>query len=158
VGKPEARVVMVPRWVTVLLLIAVSLAMAGLIFLLSGRATLRDRLTLTAIISLVRRYDSGTISSDALMASMATAIADVLFFLPWGALAFLALDGAGDRRMRTYLSAMILGVAFALALVAWQNTLATRVTGLYDAAWNAVGCFAGAVAGHLRKRVRIRFA
>jgi len=49
------------------------------------------------------------------------------------------------------------GVAFALALIAWQNRLPTRVTGWYDALWNSAGCAAGAVLGDLRKRVRVRF-
>jgi len=84
-------------------------------------------------------------------------IADILFFMPWGALAFLSFDGGEQRRLRTYLLTLAVGVTFALGLVAWQSRLPTRVTGWEDAGWNMLGCLAGAVCGHLRKRVRVRF-
>ncbi|HEX3067164.1 MAG TPA: hypothetical protein VHX14_01220, partial [Thermoanaerobaculia bacterium] len=97
------------------------------------------------------------ISNDALLATAAPGIADMLFFLPWGALAFLAFDGGEEHRLRTYLLTLAVGVTFALGLMAWQSRLPTRVTGWDDAGWNAVGCLLGAVAGHLRKRLRVRF-
>lgn len=149
--------VTVPRWVTVVLLAAASLAMAALVAGLSGRAYLRARLTIPEVVSLIHRYDEGAISNDALLATAAPGIADTLFFMPWGALAFLAFDGGEQHRLRTYLLTLAVGVTFALGLVAWQSALPTRVTGWDDAGWNTLGCFVGAVAGHLRKRVRIRF-
>ena len=133
-GKGEIRIIHVPRWVTVALWVLLSAAMAGVIYALSGRAYAQER------------------------ASVAAMIADILFFLPWGAVAFLALDRAGSSRARTYLLTLLVGVAFALALIAWQQTLPTQVTGWIDAIWNSAGCLAGAVAGHARKRMRIRFA
>lgn len=157
-GKRDARVVVVPRWVTVLLLILVTAGMAGTIYFLSGRAMLRDRMSVAEVVSLVRRYDEGSVGNVAMLASIAPAIADAGFFLPWGALAFLAFDRRDEeRRARTYALVVGLGVAFALVLAAWQNVLPTRVTGWDDVAWNLLGCLAGAAAGHLRKRVRIRF-
>jgi VanZ like family. len=136
----------------------VTAAMAGTIFLLSGRATLRERMSVAEVVSLVRRYDQGSMGNVAFLASVAPAIADALFFLPWGALAFLSFDARNQtRRGRTYLLVLGLGVAFALVLAAWQDMLPTRVTGWDDVAWNTMGCLAGAAAAHLRKRVRIRF-
>jgi len=157
VGKPVIRTFHVPRWVTIVLLVAVSIAMAALIAFLSGRAYLRQQLTVADIVSLIHRYDRGALSNDALLATMAQQIADVLFFMPWGVLAFLAFDGGEHRRLRTYLLTLAVGVTFALGLVAWQSALPTRVTGWEDAGWNMAGCLAGAVGGHLRKRVRVRF-
>jgi hypothetical protein len=148
---------MVPRWVTSSLLGILSVGMAGLILALSGRAYLGARLTVPEVVSLIHRYDRGGMSNDALLATAAPAIADILFFLPWGVLAFFAFDGGEGHRLRTYLLTLAVGVTFALGLVAWQSTLPTRVTGWDDAGWNAAGCLGGAIAGHLRKRLRIRF-
>ena len=157
VGKPGIRTFRVPRWVTIIFLVAVSIAMAALVVFLSGRAYLRQQLTVPDIVSLVHRYDRGALSIDTLLATMAPEIVDVLFFMPWGALAFLAFDGGEQHRLRTYLLTLAVGVTFALGLVAWQSALPTRVTGWEDAGWNMLGCLAGAVCGHLRKRVRVRF-
>jgi hypothetical protein len=156
-GKPTIRTILVPRWVTVALLILLSGGMAGVIAMLSGRAYARQGLTTAEVIALVHRYDRGALSNDAVLATAAPAIADILFFIPWGALAFLAFDGGEGHRFRTYLLTLAVGLTFALGLVAWQSALPTRVTGWQDAGWNTFGCLAGAVAGHLRKRLRVRF-
>ncbi|HEV7442719.1 MAG TPA: VanZ family protein [Steroidobacteraceae bacterium] len=155
-GKRTIRTILVPRWITVTLLILLSVAMAGTIAMLSGRAYLRQGLTIPDLVALAHRYDRGALSNDALLATAAPGIADILFFMPWGALAFLAFDGEGHR-LRTYLLTLAVGLTFALGLVAWQSALPTRVTGWQDAGWNTFGCFVGAVAGHLRKRLRVRF-
>jgi glycopeptide antibiotics resistance protein len=152
-GKPTTRVVLVPRWVTVALLLCVSAAMALLILELSGRAYLHERTSAVEVLSLVRRYDA--ITPTAFIAAIAPVITNILFFVPWGALAFLAFD----RRPRaaTYLLTLAVGVAFACLLVAWQSALPTRITGWNDAGWNTVGCAVGAMGAHLRKQVRVRF-
>lgn len=155
-GKASVRVIQVPRAATAAMLVVLSIAMALVIFALSGRAYQRDRMSMAQVVSLVRRYDRGGLTNDALLASVAPAIADVCFFIPWGALAFLSFD-AERHRVRSYLLTLIVGVTFAFGLVAWQSALPTRVTGWDDAGWNGVGCLAGAVGGHLRKRVRVRF-
>lgn len=156
-GNETIRNVTVPRGVTITLLIALSAGMAALIAGLSGRAYLGARLTIPEVVSLIHRYDAGTVSNDALLATAAPGIADMLFFMPWGVLAFLSFDGGEEHRIRTYLLTLVVGVTFALGLVTWQSALPTRVTGWDDAGWNMLGCLTGAVAGHLRKRVRVRF-
>ena len=155
-GRKEIHVVRVPRWVTVLLWVAVSVAMAVAIFFLSGHAYRREA-SFTDFVSMVRRYDQGNASNSAILATIAPAIGDILFFLPWGALAFLSLDGPNRSRKSIYGATVALGVAFALGLTAWQTVLPTRVTGGIDCLWGAVGCGAGAALGHARKRVRVRF-
>jgi glycopeptide antibiotics resistance protein len=157
VGNPTIRTILVPRWVTIALLVLLSIGMTVLIAMLSGRAYVRPRLTIPELVSLIHRYDQGALSNDALLATAAPGIADILFFIPWGTLAFLAFDGGEQHRLRTYLLTLAVGAAFALGLVAWQSALPTRVTGWEDAGWNTLGCLAGAVGGHLRKRLRIRF-
>src|SRR5712691_122338 len=155
-GMSDIRVIHVPRWVTIALWILVSAAMVLTIHLLSGHAYHRQS-SFADVAAMVYRLDRGTASSSVLLATIAPATADVLFFLPWGALAFLSLDGAQRSRKGLYLATITLGVAFALALMAWEEWLPTRVTGGIDTLWNAVGCAAGAALGHTRKRVRVRF-
>jgi hypothetical protein len=147
VGKSEIVVVRVPRGITVVLWMAVSAAMVALIYALSGRAYVQDRATIIPEMG----------EPVAALATSAPIVADILFFLPWGALAYLALDRENSSRLRTYIATMVVGAAFALVLTAWQRSLPTRVTGWIDAIWYAAGCLAGAAAGHARKRVRIRF-
>ena len=151
-GKSEIRVVHVPRWLTIFLWLAVSAAMAGSVDLLSGRAYVRET-SLSTIIASMRRSTSTT----TILAAIAPAATDVLFFVPWGALGFLSLDTERHSRKVTYLATILLGVAFALALMAWQTVLPTRITRGIDALWNVVGCTGGAMVAHGRKRVRIRF-
>jgi glycopeptide antibiotics resistance protein len=152
-GKPTTVVILVPRWASVAMLVGLSAAMALLILALSGRAYLHERTSIVEVLSLVRRYDR--LTPTAFIAAIAPVITNILFFLPWGALAFLAFD----RRSRaaTYALTIAVGVAFACVLVAWQGALPTRVTGWNDAAWNTVGCAVGAMGAHLRKELRIRF-
>ena len=153
----EARVIVVPRGVTIALLVLTTAGMVATLFLLSGRARLRGRMSIPEVVSLVRRYDQGELGNVAVLASIAPAIADALFFLPWGALAFLSFDGSPERRGRTYAVVAGLGVAFALVLAAWQEMMPMQVTGWDDVSWNWIGCLTGATLAHLRKRIRLRF-
>jgi len=149
-GKAEIRVIHVPRWLTVFAWLIVSAAMAGSVYLLSGHAYARET-SFSAIIAAIRT----STSASSVLAAIAPATADILFFVPWGALAFLSLDR--NRRRVTYAVTIALGVAFALALMEWQSVLPTRITKGIDALWNVAGCISGAVLAHARKRVRIRF-
>ena len=157
VGKSEIKTVIVPRSVTVALLTAITALIALSVYALSGHATMHGRFGFGELLALVRRYDAGAAGNVMLLSDIAPAAADVLLFIPWGAVAFLAFDRGESRRASTYALTFAVGVAFALALVEWQNRLPTRVTGWYDALWNCAGCAAGAILGDLRKRVRIRF-
>jgi len=149
-GKGEIRVVRVPRWLTVIVWLIVSAAMAASVYMLSGRAYSRD-VHLSSIVTALQRSTSVT----SVLVAVAPATADFLFFVPWGVLAFLSLD-SGSRKA-TYLVTLLLGVAFALALMGWQAVLPTRISRGVDALWNVTGCAAGAMIAHARKRVRIRF-
>lgn len=155
-GKREIKVIHVPRWITVALWLLVSAAMVLAIDLLSGHAY-RPQTSFAEILSMVHRSEHAPASSSVLLATIAPAAADILFFVPWGALAFLSFDTSKRPRTSTYAVTLTLGVAFALALLTWQAVLPTRVTGGPDAFWQIVGCAAGAALGHARKRVRVRF-
>jgi VanZ family protein len=150
-GKAEVRIIVVRRSVTVALLVAVSLLIVLLLLFLSGKAYVRDRPRWIEILS------NGVVSKDALLAALMPPIANALLFFPWGFLMFLAVDRAGRPRLRAYVLTVAASLAFAAALVGWQYSLPTRVTGWFDTAGNAAGALCGALFGDLRRRVRIRF-
>ncbi|HLJ75146.1 MAG TPA: hypothetical protein VKU62_11210 [Thermoanaerobaculia bacterium] len=154
-GKNEIRVIHISRWLTVLAWITVTAAMLAIVYELSGHAYARET-RIADIVAILRRYRGGSATPSNVLAAISPAAADILFFLPWGALAFLSLDRE-NRHKFTYLLTILLGVAFALGLMQWQNALPTRITNGIDAAWNVAGCALGAVAAHARKRLRFRF-
>ena len=155
-AKGEVRTIVVPKWVTIILLIAVSATMAALIVYLSGKAYTNGREPLRdLLLRLMQR--GGEIPRSAIVAGIMPSIANALFFVPWGFLMFLAVDTPSRSRMMSYVITVIAGALFAVALDVWQSFLPTRVIGLPDTIANAVGALAGAVAGHLRKRVRVQF-
>ena len=155
-AKGEVRTIVVPKWVTIILLIAVSAMMAAFVVYLSGKAYTNGREPLRdLLLRLMQR--SGEIQRSAILASIMPSIANILFFMPWGFLMFLAVDTPSRSRGKTYLTTVIAGALFAVAIDVWQNFLPTRVIGLPDTIANGVGALAGAVAGHLRKRVRVWF-
>jgi hypothetical protein len=149
------RVIRVRRWLTVSLLIVASAAMALSIDLLSGHAYQREP-SFAEILTMVRRHE-GSSPGSAVLAALTPAVAGVLFFVPWGALAFLTFDREGRSRAAVYGISIAAGVGFATGLILWQGMLATRVIGWQDLVWNAAGCAGGAAIGHARKRFRIRF-
>lgn len=155
-GKREVRLIVVPKWVTVIFLIVVSAAMTALILYLSGKAYENGREPMRDL--LLRLMQRGAdVSRSAILASIMPSIANMLFFLPWGFLMFLAIDSPSRGRAKSYLVTVVIGALFAIAMEVWQNFLPTRVIGLPDTVANAFGALAGAMAAHLRKRVRVQF-
>ena len=153
----ELHVIRVPRPVTAVLLILVSVAMLVLIWFLSGKAVYREASSPVHLVRALLRYDRTGAARANVLASAAPGIAAVLLFVPWGMLAFLAFDGVRGSRATTYALTLAVGVTFALGVSAWQEWLPTRITGWLDVFWNVLGAMTGAVLGHLRKRVWIRF-
>ena len=135
-GKREVRVVVVRKPVTIVLLVLVSIAMLALVYGLSGHAFVRTERTVIDIIALVA--------------------ANMILFIPWGFLAFIAFSPKKPRAT-TYALTIALGALFSLGVAAWQSTQPAPVTIYPDTIWNVVGTFLGAVAAHLRKSVRVRF-
>jgi glycopeptide antibiotics resistance protein len=85
-------------------------------------------------------------------------VANILLFVPWGFLLFLALYTIERPTMQTYVLTVLLGLTFTCAIEAWQYFLPSRVADVNDVIWNTLGTFAGAILGHLRARVRFEFA
>lgn len=156
-GRRDVRVISVPKFVTVILLLLVSAGMAALIYALSGRAYANESHPIRDLLVRAMHADYRSVSRSWLLAVLMPVIANGMLFIPWGFLAFLALDSPSRPRRRTYALTVLGGVIFAAAIEAWQYTLPTRVTTLADSIANGCGAFTGALLGHLRKQVRVRF-
>lgn len=153
-GKRQVRVIVVRKWVAIALLILVTAAMASLIYALSGRAYAAD-------MHPFREWLLGSrapLSRDAFLAFLMPVIANVLLFVPWGFLAFVALDAPARPRKQTYAMTIVGAFFVAASMLVWQQFLPTRLTGWPDAFWHAAGALAGAALGHARKTVRVIFA
>lgn len=150
-GKREVRVVRVRKSVTLVLLLLTTAAIIALFWFLSGRAYAGKWDPLRAL----WRRDS--YAPGAMLAYLMPVLANLLLFVPWGFLLFIVADRPERRRRLTYVLAFAGGLVFATGMHLWQLTLPTRVTSLGDAFVNALGALMGAVLGHLRKQVRVRF-
>jgi VanZ family protein len=156
-GRRDVRVIAVPKFVTVILLLLISAAMAALIYGLSGRAYANESQPIRNLLMHVLHADYHSVPRDSVLAVLMPVIANILLFIPWGFLAFVALDGPSRPRRRTYALTVLGGVIFAAAIELWQFTLPTRITTATDSIANGFGALTGAILGHLRKQVRVRF-
>ncbi|MDQ3281910.1 MAG: VanZ family protein [Acidobacteriota bacterium] len=156
-GKRHVHVVIVRKPMTCVLLVLTMMAMAGFLYFLSGKAYAADTQPVRELLSRLVGSRRGPVSRDALLSFLMPVIANVLLFVPWGFLAFVALDSPSRSRALTYALTLVAAMIFAAAMVLWQNFLPTRVTAWTDALANGAGAFAGAAFGHARKKVRVRF-
>lgn len=156
-GKRHVTIVRVPKAVTVTLLVVTTGLIATLIYLLSGRAYATDRNPLWDVAAGFLGAERTSVSRGALLAFLMPVFANILLFMPWGFLSFVALDAPNRARRIAYLATVCGALFVALALYIWQTRLPTRVTSMPDALANGAGALAGAALGHARKGVRIRF-
>jgi VanZ family protein len=131
--------------------------MATLIYALSGRAYANEAHPMRNLLVRVLHADYRSLSRGTLLAVLMPVIANVLLFIPWGFLVFVALDSPARPRRLTYALTVLGGVIFAAMIDLWQFALPTRVTTAADSIANGCGAFTGAILGHLRKQVRVRF-
>jgi VanZ family protein len=156
-GKRGVHPIPVRKPMTVALLALTTGLMAGLLNFLSGRAYVGDTNPLRELLARLFGSGSAPVSRDAFLAFLMPVLANVLLFVPWGFLCFIALDTARRRRTVTYALTLLGALAFAAAMYTWQQFLPTRVTSLPDILANGMGALAGAALGHARKSVHIRF-
>lgn len=157
-GKRDIHVVAVRKWVTFVLLILMSAAIAALVYSLSGRAYARGNApAFGEVREVAGQLSNGSYSLPRLLAITAPAIFDMLIFVPWGALMFLLVSAPGRNVLRSYLITWIVGMSLALLLQLWQKYLPMKVTDINDCLWNGIGALLGGIAGQLRKGFRVRF-
>ncbi|MFL6245551.1 MAG: VanZ family protein [Thermoanaerobaculia bacterium] len=156
-GRRQVHVIRVRAPVTFALLVLTTAAMVALIYFLSGKAYAAEMHPMRELLARLLGSGRGPVSRDALLAFLMPVIGNVMLFVPWGFLAFLALDGRMHSRRIVYFSTIVGAVVFSAAMVLWQETLPTRVTSLSDTFANAIGALLGASLGHARKGVHVRF-
>lgn len=156
-GRRQVHVIRVRTPVTLALLVLTTLAIASLIYFLSGKAYAAETHPIREILARLLGSGRGPVSRDAVLAFLMPIIANILLFVPWGFLAFLALDGRMRARRWVYGATVVGAVVLAASLLVWQQALPTRVTSLPDTIANGLGALAGAALGHARKGVHVRF-
>ncbi len=106
---------------------------------------------------LAHRLGAKPISTHILAVIVMPMIANVLLFVPWGFLLFIALYNTERPTMQTYVLTVLLGLSFSLVIEGWQYFLPSRVADINDVIWNTSGTLLGALLGHARLRVRLEF-
>jgi glycopeptide antibiotics resistance protein len=157
-GKHELREVVVRRTTTVLLLILTTVIIATVTLWLTGKAYRKvDPVPFHEIRLIAHRLAEGHVTVPVLVALATPMLLNILLFLPWGFLMFLALDRPERPTIQSYLLTILFGIAFSASVEVYQYFLPSRVTDVNDVIWNGVGAVVGAFLGHLRRRVRVSF-
>lgn len=151
-GKRQVHILVVRKAATLGLLVLTSGAMVALLWFLSGKAYAAELDPLRAVLT-----RSSSLTRDRALALVMPLLANILLFVPWGFLTFLALDKPARSRAKTYALTFAAGVVFAACMHAMQEFLPTRVVTLTDSLANSVGALLGAMLGQMRKDVRVRF-
>jgi len=150
--------VTVPRWTTILLLLAVTATIVIATVYTSGKSYSKiDPVPFEDIKHLSHRFAHRPVSTQILAVIVMPIIANVLLFIPWGFLTFISLYTLDRPTMQTYVLTILGGLSFSLAIEAWQYFLPTRVADVNDVIWNTTGAALGAILGHLRQRIRFEF-
>ena len=155
------KLITIKRPVTIFLLLVVTLAIVATTLWISGKSYSKvdprpfdDLRHLAKLLTSSRRQ----VSMHTVAVIIVPIVANVLLFVPWGFLLFLALYTVERPTLQTYVLTMLLGLTFTCAIEAWQYFLPSRVADVNDIIWNTLGTFGGAILGHLRSRVRFEFA
>lgn len=152
------REFVVPKLVTLLLLITTTLAIVSITVWMAGKSYENfDPIPFDDLRYLARRIESRPISTHILAVIIVPMIANVLLFVPWGFLMFIAVYRLERPTIQTYVLTVLLGLSFSLAIEAWQYFLPSRVADVNDVIWNTSGAFLGSILGHARLRVRFEF-
>ena len=156
-----SRTITIRRHVTIFLLLIVTLGIVLTTLWTAGKSyskvdprPFEDLRHLARLLESQRRQ----VSMHTVAVIVVPIVANVLLFVPWGFLLFIALYTIERPTMQTYVLTVLLGLTFTCAIEAWQYFLPSRVADVNDIIWNTLGTFGGAVLGHLRARVRFEFA
>jgi glycopeptide antibiotics resistance protein len=152
------QTVTISRPVTVVALIGFSALIVGITIWTAGKSyTKVDPRPFDEIRQLIQRIDRKPVSTHILAVILVPIIGNVLLFVPWGFLMFIALYTLDRPTVQTYLLTVLLGLSFTLVIEAWQYFLPSRVADVNDVISNTLGTVLGAVLGHMRQRVRFEF-
>src|ERR1044071_2001511 len=101
-GRRQVHVIRVRLPVTLALLALTTVAIASLIYFLSGKAYAAETHPIREILARLLGSGRGPVSRDAVLAFLMPIIANILLFVPWGFLAFVMLDSPLRRRSVSY--------------------------------------------------------
>lgn len=150
--------VAIRRPVTIVLLLVVTALIGATTLWTSGKSyTKVDPLPFDDIRHLAQRFGNRPISTQILAVIIVPIIGNIILFVPWGFLTFIALYSMERPTVQTYVLTILLGLTLTLAIEAWQYFLPSRVADINDVIWNSAGTIAGAILGHMRLRVRFEF-
>lgn len=148
----------IPRAITILLLLLVTAGIVSVTIWSSGKSyTKVDPRPFDDLRHLAHRVEHRPVSTQILAVIIVPIIGNVLLFVPWGFLMFIAIYSVERPTLQTYVLTILLGFTFTLAIEAWQYFLPSRVSDVNDVIWNTSGTVLGAVLGHMRLRVRFEF-
>ena len=147
------------RPVTILLLFVVTVLIVLTTVWISGKSYSKvDSQPFDDIRHLSHRIARHPVSTHLLAVIIVPIIANVLLFVPWGFLMFIALYTTARPTLQTYVLTLLLGFTFTCVIEGWQYFLPSRVADVNDIIWNTTGALIGAILGHLRARLRFEFA
>jgi glycopeptide antibiotics resistance protein len=154
----QQSIITVKKPVTILLLILVTAGICLATLWASGRSYSKiDPLPFEDIRHMAHRLQHSTVSTRVLAIVFVPIVANILLFVPWGFLMFIALYTIERPTVQTYVLTVLLGFTLTCAIEAWQYFLPSRVADVNDIIWNTTGALIGAIFGHLRERVRFEF-
>ncbi len=150
--------IVVKRPVTILLLLLVTVCIAGTTLWMAGKSYSKvDPVPFEDLRHLAHRIAHRPVSTRVLALIIVPIIANVLLFVPWGFLMFISLYTVERPTVQTYVLTFLLGLTFSCIIEAWQYFLPDRVADINDIIWNSVGTFAGTILAHMRLRLRFEF-
>ena len=151
-----ASTITIRRPVTILLLLVVTASIALVTVYMSGKSYSKVDVHPFKEIQALRDR-TRPIATPILAVIVMPIIGNILLFVPWGFLTFIALYTVDRPTVQTYILTILLGFTFTLAIEAWQYFLPSRVVDVNDVIYNTIGTVLGALLGHLRLRVRFEF-
>ena len=148
----------VRRPVTILLLLAVTIAIVALTTSITGKSYSKvDPIPFEDLRHLAHRLEHRPMATTTLSIIILPVIGNTLLFLPWGFLLFITLYSVDRPTVQTYVLTILLGISFSSGIEAVQYFLPSRVADVNDIIWNSAGVLLGAVLGHTRLRLRFEF-
>ena len=152
------RNITIRRPITIALLLAATIAIILVTLWASGKSYSKvDPIPFEDLHNLRHVMSRHAVSTHILAVIIVPIIANIVLFVPWGFLLFIALYTINRPTMQTYVLTILLGFTFTCAIEGWQYFLPDRVADVNDIIWNSIGTLAGAILAHLRMRLRVEF-
>ena len=150
--------IVIRRPVTVLLLVCVTAGILAVTLGMSGRTYAGlDPIPFEDVRHLAQRIERHPVSMRVISLIIVPIIMNILLFVPFGFLLFIALYTIERPTVQTYVLTVFLGLTFSCFIEASQYFLPNRVADINDIIWNSLGALFGAILAHMRMRLRFEF-